>query len=116
LENSSAGVKSNYLVLIIYRNIYTNAKIERSFSPGQIENTDIAFILECYYFDVVIKFKNLLAKISQWPDATINIVLQAVCVYSSMIPKRDNYLRSSFSIILVAYSNEKVAILRKQIK
>jgi hypothetical protein len=115
LENSSAGVKSNYLVLIIYRNIYTNAKIERS-SPGQIENTGTMFILEYYYFDLVIKFKNLLAKISQWPDATINIVLQAVCVYSSMIPKRDNYLRSSFSIILVAYSNEKVAILRKQIK
>jgi hypothetical protein len=115
LENSSAGVKSNYLVLIIYRNIYTNAKIERS-SLGQIENTGTMFILEYYYFDLVIKFKNLLAKISQWPDATINIVLQAVCVYSSMIPKRDNYLRSSFSIILVAYSNEKVAILRKQIK
>jgi hypothetical protein len=109
LENSSAGVKSNYLVLIIYRNIYTNAKIERS-CPGQIENTGTMFILEYYYFDLVIKFN------SQWPDATINIVLQAVCVYSSMIPKRDNYLRSSFSIILVAYSNEKVAILRKQIK
>jgi hypothetical protein len=36
--------------------------MERSFSLGKIENTDITFILEYYYFVLVVKFKNLVAK------------------------------------------------------